>query len=110
MSFGIVLELSTCASNGNDIFFKDRFETTTDTHVTAINMIEKYGLLKGLNKQLPISEKSQNDLLHHDIGISCTARIRASGKYEPLKIIKADRNLNCISDYHFDVLQIFDEW
>jgi len=110
MSFGIVLELSTCASNGNDIFFKERFDTTTDMQVATINMIDKYGLLNGLNKQLSISEKSQNDLLHHDIGISCTARIKASGKYEPMKIIKADRTLNCIFYYHFDVLQNAEGW
>lgn len=94
MSFGIVLELSTCASKGNDIFFRDRFETTTDIQVTTINIMDKYGLLKGLYKHCSISEKSQNDLLHHDIGISCTARIKASGKYDPMKIIKADRTLN----------------
>lgn len=110
MSFGIVLEFSTCALNGNDIFFRDRFETTTDTIVTTINVIDKYGLLKGLNEQSPKSDKSQIDLLHHDIGISCTARIRASGKYEPIKIIKADRTLNCTSYYHFYILQEANDW
>ncbi len=43
---------------------------------------------------------SQNERPHQDIGISCTASIRASGKYEPMKIRKADNILNCISNYH----------
>ncbi|MGN5058082.1 hypothetical protein ACTG2K_08240 [Aeromonas caviae] len=104
ISFGIALELSTCASNGNDIFLKERLETTIEKQVKIINRTEKYGLLKGLNKQSSISEKSQNGFLHQDIGISCTARIKASGKYEPIKTVKADRILNCINYYHFDVL------
>lgn len=52
--------------------------------------------MNGLNEQFSILEKSQNELLHHDIGISWTARINAKGKYEPKKIINPAISLNCI--------------
>ena len=62
----------------------------------TMKTVEKYGCWNGLNKQLSMSEKLQNELLHHDIGMSCTARINASGKYDPKKIINPDVSLNCI--------------
>ena len=70
MSFGIVFELFTSPSNGNAIFFKETFATITEIQVATMNTIERYGLLKGLNKQFPIFDRSQNDLPHHEIGIS----------------------------------------
>lgn len=77
----------------------------TETHVTKMKAKERYGLLKGLNEQLPMSERSQNDLLHHEIGISCTARIRANGKYEPINMMKPDSNLNCMIINHLCILR-----
>lgn len=105
MSFGIVFELSTVASKGKDIFLNDRFETNTDTQVIITNKIDKYGFVNGLNRHLRTSDKSQNDFCHHEMGTSCTARIRANGKYEPMKMIKADNILNCIFVCHLTFLR-----
>ena len=101
MSFGIALDDSTLISNGKDILLSVSPDKTTESKVNNMKVTERVGFKNGLNKQFEMFLKSHNGRCHHEAGISCTARIMARGKYDPMNIEKADIILNCI--FHLEL-------
>lgn len=64
---------------------------------TNIKIIEYAGLENGTNVQLDCLKKVQVHIGfdHQSSGMSCTAKIIASGRYEPIKMKKPEISRNC---------------